>query len=303
MTDGDDEMTTITPINESGFGAAITGVDLARGLSDDVMRTITGALYEHRFVVIKNQSLDKQQYFHFGQQWGDLLIHVLDYLRMPDIPEMMAIGNTEAKDQDDDVRNGANLWHTDGSYKEEPTAMTMLYAIKAPAVGGQTLLCDMVNAYAGLDDETRRQIDDLRAHHFYGRAKVRANERPPSPLKTQDQVDRVPSVINPLVLTHPISGKRALYAVSHSPYEIDGLDAAETEKLLDDLKDHATSDAFVHWHKYEVGDILIFDCLATMHRSAPMDTADTPDADNARLLWRLSTKGTPLIYRVKVKVA
>ena len=86
--------------------------------------------------------------------------------------------------------------------------------------------------------------------------------------------------------------------MGRSPFQINGFTEKETQVLLAELKSHATQSRFVYSHLYEVGDILIFDTLSTMHRAKEqMNVAKTPTSDNARLLWRLSTKGIPFIYR------
>ena len=124
-------MVVIEPTG-SACGALVKGIDLNKPILPTLMEKLVWALYQHRCLVIKNQKLTKESYYRFASQWGELIQHVLDYLRMPDYPEMMAIGNTEEKDKDDAVRNGAAVWHTDGSYIEDPTTVTMLYAIKVP---------------------------------------------------------------------------------------------------------------------------------------------------------------------------
>ncbi len=123
---------------EASFGAEVTGVDLSAPLGDDGMRSLTEALYQHRVLVIRDQRLNKEQYLKFGQRWGTPIPHVLDHLRMPGFPALMAIGNTESKDKSEAVRNGTVLWHTDQSYEAVPASATMLYAIKAPVEGGET---------------------------------------------------------------------------------------------------------------------------------------------------------------------
>jgi alpha-ketoglutarate-dependent taurine dioxygenase len=227
-----------------------------------------------------------------------LIRHVLDYLRMPGYPEMMAIGNTETKDKDEGVRNGAAVWHTDGSYIEDPTTVTMLHARRVPRTGGETMIADMVRAYEALDPALRVEVDQMTALHYYGRAQFDPDEHVPTPIKTGAQATANAVCEKPLVLTHPVSGHRALYAVAHSPFRINGMTEAKSRRFLARLKAHATAPRFVHAHRYAVGDILIFDTLSTMHRAKHQtDAADNPDADNARLLWRLSAKGLPKVHR------
>ena len=139
-------MVDISPINGAPHGANAWGVDLNKPLDADLMKTLADALYEHRVLVIKNQTLDQDTYLNFGYWWGKPIPHVLDHMRMPGYPELLAVGNTEEKDKKVEIRNGAALWHTDQSYEAEPASATMLYSILTPRVGGQTRLADMVAA-------------------------------------------------------------------------------------------------------------------------------------------------------------
>ena len=288
-------MAVIEPTG-SACGALVKGIDLNKPIPPTLMEKLVWALYQHRCLVIKNQKLTKESYYRFASQWGELIQHVLDYLRMPDYPEMMAICNTEEKDKDDAVRNGAAVWHTDGSYIEDPTTVTMLYAIQVPKNGGETLVADMVAAYEALDPNLKSNLEKLTAKHYYGRAQFDPDEHRPVPIRTKEQATTNAVCEKPLILTHPISGHKALYAVAHSPFEINGKTKEETLSLLSMLKTHATKSQFVYSHRYEVGDILLFDNLSTMHSAKEQtDAADTPDSDNARLLWRLSAKGTPKV--------
>jgi taurine dioxygenase len=290
-------MATIRPTG-SACGALVENIDLTRDLSDDLMRQLTGALYDHRCLVIKNQDLTKDAYYRFAREWGELIPHVLDYLRIPGYPEMMAIGNTETKDRDPGIRNGAVAWHTDGSYIKDPTTMTMLYAVRTPNSRGETMVADMVAAYEALDPALRSEVDEMTALHYYGRAEVGADENPVIPIKTESQATTNDVCEKPLVLAHPVSGQRALYAVAQSPFQINGMTKIETQNFLARLKTHATCPDFVYDHRYEVGDILIFDTLSTMHRAkGNIEAASSPEADNARLLWRLSAKGLPKVHR------
>jgi len=108
-------MTAITPL-DAAFGAEIRGVDLGAGADEALMRRLTGALYDHRVIVIRDQKLDEASYLGFGRQWGEPIPHVLDHMRMAGYPELMTVGNTEKRDEDPKIRNGAALWHTDQTH-------------------------------------------------------------------------------------------------------------------------------------------------------------------------------------------
>ena len=109
-------MVEVIPIQNAAHGANLCGIDLNKTITPSLMKTLTDALYEHRVIIIKNQKLTKARYLEFGRLWGTPIPHVLDHMRMPGYPELLAVGNTEKKDSSSDIRNGAALWHTDQSY-------------------------------------------------------------------------------------------------------------------------------------------------------------------------------------------
>ncbi len=286
-------MVAITPL-DAAFGAEVRGVDLAAGAGDALMRLLTGALYEHRVIVIRDQSLDEESYLGFGRQWGEPIPHVLDHMRMAGYPELMTVGNTEKRDEDAKIRNGAALWHTDQSYEKVPASATMLYSIVAPEHGGETQFCDMAAAYDNLDEAVKRRIDGLRVAHKYGRSKRRKDESPANPIVNDEQDSRVPAVWHPLVMRHPVTGRKALYALGQSAYAIEGMANGEAEALIEELKDRALEERHIYRHKYAAGDLAVWDTLQTMHAATPIGVA-TRKADS-RLLWRISVRGRPAVH-------
>ena len=262
-------MTTITPL-DAVLGAEIRGVDVGAGVDDAPHASPhRGALRpsRHRH---PDQRLDEDRYLRFGRQWGTPIPHVLDHMRMSGYPELMTVGNTEKRDEDPKIRNGAALWHTDQSYEKAPASATMLYSIIAPERGGETQYCDMAAAYDNLDAETRRRIDGLEVAHRYGRGKRRPGEPPVNPIIDDEQDRRVPPVHHPLVMRHPITGRKALYALGHGAYAVKGMPDDEAVALLDALKDHALQERHVYRHKYSVGDLVVWDTLQTMHAATPI---------------------------------
>ena len=268
--------------------------DLNNPLNDETWRTLTDALYANRIIVIRNQSLDKETYYQFGQKLGDPIPHVLNHLRMPDYPAMMVVGNTDEKDKTEAIRNGTVLWHTDQSYEAVPASATMLHAIKVPQTGGRTQICNMVKAYEDLDDSTRMRLETLQVAHQYGRGKLRPEEFRASPIMTSEQQEKLPTFYHPLVMPHPITGLRALYAVGQTSYAIKGMEDNEAIALLEQLKDHVLQEKYIYRHKYRVGDIAIWDTFQTLHSGEMIDVA-TGESD-ARLMWRSSGRGKPAIY-------
>ena len=285
-------MVMVTPL-DAALGAEIRGIDLGDAIGDSLMRVLTGALYEHRVIVIRKQTLVEAQYLRFGRQWGEPIPHVLDHMRMPGYPELMTVGNTEERDRDSKIRNGAALWHTDQSYDRVPASATMLYSIIAPREGGQTQFCDMASAYDALDADTRRRIETIEVAHKYGRGKRLAGEAEVNPIINEDQDRRVPPVYHPLVMRHPVTGRKAFYAVGHGAFAVKGMPDDEAEALLDSLKAHVLQEQHIYRHRYTAGDLVVWDTLQTMHAATPIDIATS--RENARLLWRISVRGRPAV--------
>jgi taurine dioxygenase len=269
------------------FGVRVKGLDLSAGADAALIRRLAELLYRHRVVAIAGQSLTEDQYLAFGRQWGRPHPHALVHKRMAGYPEMMIVGNTFKRAAND---TPAVFWHTDQSYEAEPAGCTMLYAVMAPEVGGETAFADMVAAYAALDEETQRQIEPLEAMHFYGAASGRDGENKASALLA-DQRRAVPPVPHRLVRRHPVTGHKALYAVAGTPFSVKGMDDAAAAALLERLKRHALQPRFTSKYKYSVGDIAIWDTLSTLHSATPIKPATGPN--DSRLLWRISCKGLP----------
>lgn len=281
------------------FGADVTGVDL-RDLSAPDGKALVDALAEHHVLRIRGQDLTKGEYDRFGRLFGAPIDFFFTKDLDPDYPALITISNSPEHDMG--RRDGASFWHTDGSYEYVPAFTTMLYAIEAPLEGGETRFTDLTAAYEALPDALRKRVDTLDALHMLVGGKRGPDE---TPIKLDpDAADRDGGVRarkraaerprHPLVITHPISGRRSLYAVAGTPYGVEGLEPEEGEALLDALKNHAVSPCFNIAFKAEVGDVLIWDNLATLHRATPIEYS-AAEGKRRRLL-RISTQGLPPAY-------
>ena len=155
------------------------------------------------------------------------------------------------------------------------------------------MIADLVSAYEDLDKDLKEEIENLKALHFYGKAEFDKDEHVPAPIRTKKQKEANPICEKPLVMKHPYSGKKSLYGITHSPFKIIGKSEDETKEILKKLKDFATQEKYIYSHKYEVGDVLLFDNFTTMHRAKSNIDVVNKKRTNSRLLWRLSCKGKP----------
>lgn len=282
------------------FGAEVSGLDLSGNLDARAMKEIVDIVVEHHVAVFRHQQLDKAAYDRFGRLWGQPIDFFFTQDLDPAYPALIRISNSP--DLDPGRRDGAAFWHTDGSYEYLPASFTMLYAIEAPDKGGETLFADMAAAYDALPETTKAHVDGLIARHKLVGGK-RAEGETPLKLDADDPTRdggirakkrATESPEHPLVLTHPISGRRGLYAVSGSGYGIVGMSDRDGEALLDELKRHALQPQFRIAVKANAGDVLIWDNLATLHSATPLEYSS--EDGKRRALLRISTNGLPPSY-------
>ena len=276
----------IRNLSRGPLAVEIRGIDLANRLDEEDWARCVDALAEHRVLVFRDQQLSPSQFLAFGRRWGRAVPHVLDHLRMGEVPEIMQIGNIGTTAAGEQVHHGADYWHTDQSYDADPVTSTMLYSIVAPDEGGETQFADMVQAYDALPRKVQKDIDGLRMRHVYGAASqgkvanISAKQR-----------STLPAVTHPLVTVHPQGGRRALYAIVGTAERIEGLSPEDSESLLEMLRAHALEERFIYRHPYRIGDLVVYDTTTTLHAATTIPKA-RGDRDR-RLLWRISVTGGP----------
>lgn len=173
---------------------------------------------------------------------------------------------------------GNRLWHTDASFQDPPGRYSMLSARVVPPVAADTEFADMRSAYDALDAETREKLDGLRAHHSIAYSRqVLGFEF------SEEEQEKLKGAVHPIVRTNPRTQRRSLYLASHASRIVDW-PIPEGRLLLRDLMEQATQPQFVYRHQWRVGDLVIWDNLATMHRGRPFD-----DVANRRELRRVTT--------------
>ena len=283
-------MLNLRPLSDA-LGAEISGIDLATPPDAALFGEILAALVDNHVLAIPGQSLSPGAFAGFARLFGRPQPHVLDHLRHAEYPEILALSNVFENGKPTGVYDGAAYWHTDMSYEAEPAFATLVYAVAAPADGGDTRFANLARAYDALPGATKRRIDGLSVVHHYGnRANLDESSSTSASVLSDEQKRYVENVHHPLVLRHPISGRKALYGVAGSAMGIVGWPDDEAVALLDELTAHATAPRFVHAHRYAVGDVVVWDNSATLHAATLIAPATGP-ADT-RLLQRISVKGT-----------
>jgi len=276
----------ITPMS-GPFGAIARDVDLAADQSEATMRALIAALHEHQVLAIPGQSLDYDQYAAFGRFWGKPLLFLNEKDRKQEHPELIRIANPPSTPQR--FRDGARFWHQDSSYEDVPASVTMLYGIETPREHGETLIASARLAYDALDAETKDRIENLVGLHCLGGSPALPGENIPC---NAEAIARYGLTSHPLVLRHPVTGRKALY-LSGSAYGVEGMNPEEGRELVGRLRAHCTLPRFVNTYKVETGDIFLWDNFQVLHSATPIEYSDEPG--KRRLLYRISTKGIPAL--------
>jgi taurine dioxygenase len=260
-----------------GFGLEARGVDTSQSIPDSDFAELERIFFRAQVLVLPGQALNAAQYVAFARRFGPPEPHVIDQFHHPDDPNILILSNRKRNGEPIGLADAGTYFHTDYSYLQVPARATMLYSIEVPKTGGDTLFANQYAAY--------ERVEPLVAVHHYGNRKVtdEMSRVAASPL-TADQKARMPLITHPLVRKHPVTGRKALYAVSGSSYGIVGMPDDEAVALLDELAEHATRSDYVYRLSYRVGDLVMWDNASLLH-SATLTNPDDP-----RTLWRITVK-------------
>lgn len=265
------------------FGAKISGLDLRDQIDSGAAESLIADLARFRVLVLPGQKLEHADHIRFSRIFGPLDSYPVQEWAVPEYPEILKVSNIFSNGKPIGLYDGDDQeeWHTDYSFKEAMSSASLLYSAIAPDVGGNTLFADTTTAFDELDPTLRKQIENLRAVHSM--AYLVATELKTNPYKqplTEDELQEMPDVEQPIVQLHPVTGRRSLLLGSMIISGIVGLSSTQAHSLLDQLHEHATQDRYVYRHHWSVGDLVIWDNRATMHTRTPCDRR------HKRLLYR-----------------
>jgi taurine dioxygenase len=263
------------------LGAEIRGVDV-KTLDDETFAVIYRAWLDAAVVVVPDQELRIEEFLRYSRRFGVLQPHPSKSTRHPDYPEITLLGVNKfgpdgALDQAI-YRRGAEGWHTDGAYDQEPFKATQLYALAVPSTGGDTLFASMYAAYEALPQQLKRRLEGLRGAFTYG------GRRKATALLNEEDRDWTP-VFHPIVRRHPETGRRALYFDPGKILRIEGLDEQESDSLIEELSGRMIQPGAEYRHRWRKGDVVIWDNRCSYHKAA----GDYPPEED-RIHWRVSIK-------------
>lgn len=275
------------------FAAEVGAIELRRVEDGATLDAIRAGMDSYAVLVFREQALTDDEQLAFAQRFDGKLhsrtgAAVLGKSRLGNeaLTDISNVDETGAIMRAGDRRRayglGNRLWHTDASFQDPPGRYSMLHARVVPPVAADTEFADMRAAYDGLESDIKAQVEGLRAHHSiaYSRQTLGFEWSPA-------EQEQLKGAVHPLVRRNPRTGRRSLYLASHASRVIDW-PVPEGRLLLRDLIEHATQPCFVYRHRWRVGDLVIWDNLATMHRGRPFD-----DTKHRRDLRRVTTLDVP----------
>ena len=255
------------------FGVEIRGVDVRR-VDEATFADIACAFEDHSVLLFRGQRISDEEQVAFSQRFGPLetsIRTVVSQARF--LPQISNLANVDAEDRligRGDTRNlfnaGNQMWHSDSSFKRVPALASLLSAREVPPEGGETEFASMRVGYEQLPDAARRGLEGKVAIHsfVYSRGLIADGLLPP------DHAAQVPPVAQALVRANPAHGRKAFFVGSHA-CEIVGMPTDEARALLRELLDVATRAERVYTHRWQPGDLVMWDNRCVLHRGRPWD--------------------------------
>lgn len=266
------QLKPLTPV----IGAEASGIDITRPLAPEEVRAIEDAMDRHAVLVFRNQPMDQDQQIRFAQHFGPLDLglrklkggaHRFKYAELADISNVKADGEVADRAHAKIVGNLANqLWHSDSSFQRPRAKYSMLSSVIVPPGGADTEFADLRAAYDALPPDLKALAETHDAIHYALHSRFLLGDTE----YTEEQRRSIPPTRWPLVQTDPRSGRKILYVGIHC-CEIPGMTVAEGRMLIADLIEHATQRDFVYRHQWQVGDLVMWDNTATLHRGRRYD--------------------------------
>ena len=273
-------MATIRPLGGK-IGVEVSGVDVKK-LDDAGFAEIYRAWLGANVLVVTGHELEIDDFLRYSRRFGVVLPHPSKMTRHPDYPEITLLGvNKFGADGTLDMaiyRRGAEGWHTDGAYDQEPFKATQLYALAVPSSGGDTFFASMYAAYEALPPRLKQRLEGRKGAFTYG------GRRKATALLNEEDRDWTP-VFHPIIRTHPETGRNGLYFDPGKILRIEGVEAGESDELIDELTGYMIQPAGEYRHKWRKGDIVIWDNRCSYHKAA----GDYPPEED-RIHWRVSIK-------------
>ncbi len=271
----------VRPLSDT-IGAEIIGLDISKPLDAIAHKAVHDAFLDYKVLCFRDQKLTQEEQVAFTTQFGALERHAVSNRNNAANPLLHVVNNLGP----DGKPSGAvksTMWHSDKSFRPEPSMATVLHAVVLPPDGGDTCFADMSAAYDALPDQDKAELDGVKVVHSWELSRENVGRT-----LTPEEIADAPPMYHPLVRVHPETGRKALFMGMHASH-LDGQPIEESQRRIIELEAFATQDQFVYRHNWRQGDVLMWDNRCLLHRADPnFDAAHYP-----RILHRTCLRGTP----------
>jgi taurine dioxygenase len=243
------------------LGAEIHGLDLKKGLDPETFKALEAALIEHKIIVLRDQHLTTEQHVAISRPFGDLEVHPMR--PQGEFPEILVLDNHK-----DNPVLSTDVWHSDTTFRKNPTKYTILRCQIMPKVGGDTLWADMEAAYEGLSSVFKTMIDGQRAVHDFQNFRVLFKKTDEDQAKLRRMEEMFPNPSHPVVRTHPVTGRKSIYVNPQFTLRIEGMEPDESRAILQVLFAQAQIPEYQFRLRWTPGAIVFWDNQSTQHYAA-----------------------------------
>jgi alpha-ketoglutarate-dependent taurine dioxygenase len=261
-------MPSLRPLTKH-IGTEVLDLDLSKPLPAGAFDMIHQALVETCVLVIRGQRLDPVSQVAFTRLFGEPLVYTRSQNALRDHPHVLVLSNIKEDGRLLGSPASGRYWHSDGHFLKEPPAISILHGIEVPPSGGETWFASMQAAYDFLPQETKAKLHGLRV--IISRVQSRPYNYPQKPPVTPEERAAWPDMPQPLVRTHPVTGRKALYIGGNVPWRIEGMAQEESAPLITGLQHFSIADHFVYIHHWQAGDVVIWDNRNSIHRATAYD--------------------------------
>lgn len=281
-------MTLVIQSVSPHIGAEVVGADLRQPVGANLFRELHQAWVDaDGLLIVRDQHLTPEQQIAFSRQFGELATAgdnpVIQKYTLPGYPEIFRVSNKKQDGEPLGREDAGTYWHSDGTWQTFPSKASILYGIEIPRVGGNTMFADLYQAWETLTPTMQRMIEGQKAVHAMANAGGTSFERE---FTGKGDVVAAKTAVHPLVITHPDSGRKALFVNRGYTAQIVGLSRPESDALLGFLFEHSTAPELVYRHSWRPRDLIIWDNRCTAHCAIP-----DYKAIGDRYLHRTSVKG------------
>ena len=260
----------LTPLNRH-FGVNVTGIDLGNVTAENLFPEIRALFEEHSAILFRRQQLTPEKHMELARLFGPIEDRYADERKPGEAMKISEVSNVRDDGTTSDEMDlhtlhlkSNFLWHSDSTFLPVPALVNILTAQIVPDQGGATELASTRAAWADMPKALKEKINGRGIWHRYSHSRRQISEE----LSKLPMFNKWPDQHWASVWQNPINGRKAPYLASHA-FSIDGYDDAQSQQILADLIAFCTQPQFVYAHDWAVGDVLLWDQRAVMHRGTP----------------------------------